>query len=333
LFRAPNILKNTHLKPARHVHIIGRGGFDGILNSVDGGTTWRMGFSGLDEQVDPKTFDAKARIREKIGIDVEMEIVAALPWARATKSAERYSKDRVFLVGDSAHTWSPTGGFGMNTGLNDAVDISWKLAAVIKGWGGSKLLNTYDIERRPVCEGIIAEARQNYVNLRIEADYKKVMMAGAEGDIERRQLATKIQSTIRREYETIGVQMGYHYDASPIIVDDGSDFQSYKYDTYAPTARPGHIAPHSWLEDGRSTMDLFGDGYTLLSFKGSNIEGLVAAAHQVGMPLSVELISDNKIAKKYEAKLVVIRPDGHVAWRGDEEPDDALAFVDQIRGT
>ena len=149
----------------------GESGFDGILNSVDGGTTWRMGFSGVGEITDPKKFDAKTRIKEKIGIDVDIEIVAALPWARATKSAEYYQRDKVFLVGDAAHTWSPTGGFGMNTGLNDAVDIAWKLAAVVQGWGSSGLLASYDLERRPVCTNILAEARQNYVNLRIDADF------------------------------------------------------------------------------------------------------------------------------------------------------------------
>ncbi len=332
LFRAPEILKKTLIAPARHFHMIGDNGFDFILNSVDGGTTWRVGFSGMADEPDLATFDVEGRIRRKLGIDVDLEIVKALPWTRSTKTAERYREGRVFLVGDAAHTWSPTGGFGMNTGLNDAVDLAWKLEGVFRGWGGEHLLDSYDLERRPACEGILAEAQQNYVNLRIKADFDKVAADDDAGAEARADLAEKVQATVRREYETIGVQMGYHYDGSPIIVPDGTEPASPRYDTYIPSARPGHIAPHAWIHAGRSTMDLFGEGFALLHFDGSETNALDKAAHTAGLPLAVHMIDNAAIADLYESNLVLVRPDGHVAWRGDEAPDNPAAIIDVVRG-
>lgn len=332
LFRAPDILNRTHIDPARHFHIIGQNGFDSILNSVDGGTTWRMGFGGMTEMPDPGSFDAKSKIRAKIGIDVDMDIVAALPWSRSTRTAETYRKDRVFLAGDAAHTWSPTGGFGMNTGLADAVDISWKLAAVLQGWGGEQLLESYDIERRPVCEKILAEARRNYQNLRIKANFQEVVSNEPDGDHARQALAKTIQSTARREYETIGVQMGYHYEGSPINVDDGTKAPDQHHAHYIQTARPGHIAPHAWLDDGRSTMDLFDQSMTLLAFNDTDAGSLVQAARAASMPLTSCNIQSTVAAELYETNLVLVRPDGHVAWRGDSLPNDLGKLIDQVRG-
>lgn len=332
LFRAPDILRASTIEPARHFHIIGRNGFDGILNAIDGGTTWRMGFSGLTDEPDIETFDARTRIEQRLGLAVPMEVVAALAWVRATRTAVRYRRNRVFLAGDAAHSWSPTGGFGMNTGLSDAVDIGWKLAAVIKGWGGAGLLDSYDRERRPVCEKVLAEAKQNYVNLRIDADFAAVTADGAAGDRARDDLAEKIQATIRREYETLGVQMGYHYDSSPIIVADSTTAPADRHDVYVRTARPGHIAPHAWLDDGRSTMDLFDQGFTLICFAATDSTGVSDAARRRGLPLAVVPIADDRIAAIYEKPLALVRPDGHVAWRGERLPDDPGALLDRVRG-
>jgi hypothetical protein len=334
LFRAETLLQQHDKKPARHSYIVGPNGIESIINTVNGGTLWRMGFSGFKEPQDLDRFDFARRLFDAVGREFEFTLESQLQWTRATRSAERYASERAFLVGDAAHSWSPTGGFGMNTGLNDAVDLAWKLAATLQGWGGVGLLASYDAERRPVCERIINEARENYRRLTIYDDVANVCDDTPEGAETRRALAEKIQQTNRREYETLGVQMGYHYDNSPICIDDGTPPPPARHDVYAPTSRPGHLAPHAWLDKGRSTLDLFGNGLTLCDF-GDDAGGtspFESAAQDRGIPLTVERIPVPHIREIYERRYVLVRPDGHVAWRGDFVREDAGQILDVARG-
>ena len=334
LFRAP-ALHDVHLKKrARHNYYFCETGIDCVLHAIDGGTTWRLGITGLKERQNVETMDIDGGIRRAIGRTFDYERGEVLQWQRSTRSSERYAKGRAFLVGDAAHSWSPNGGFGMNTGLSDAVDLCWKVAGMVQGWGGKDLAASYDAERRPICEKTIEEARSNYRALKGYGDLSDINDDGAAGERTRAALGQKIQDANRRQYDSMGIQMGYHYERSPICVDDGSPAPTDRHDVYEPTARPGHIAPHAWLAEDTSTMDSFRNGFTLLRFgdRPADASPIADAAKDLSVPLGVHDIADPDAAAGYEMKMVLVRPDGHVAWRGDTAPDRPAEMWNRLRG-
>ena len=229
---------------------------------------------------------------------------------------------------------SDLGGFGMNTGIGDAADLAWKIAAVEEGWGGTGLLSTYDTERRPIGTFNTLEAADNHaksgdlfqVPATLESD-------GVEGDAVRASLAAKLPPKIKH-FAPIGVHLGYHYDRSPIIIPDGTSPPPLTAASYAPTSRPGHGAPHVWLQDGCSSLDLFAPGFTLLRL-GENLPdtaGLITAAQTQGLPLTLCAIDYAPLTALYQMPLVLVRPDGHVAWRGQMDPYNAAAIIARVRG-
>ena len=251
--------------------------------------------------------------------------------------AESYGSARVLLAGDSAHQLSPTGGFGMNTGIQEAVDLSWKLAARIEGWGGQRLIDSYEIERRPVAARNVAEAASNLARMLSPRDQRpppEIFVPGSAGDAARRDFGAKFTEIMRHEWFTLGIQLGYRYEHSPICIPDGTPSPPDEVATYTPMARPGHRAPHAWLAPGRSTLDLFGRGFTLLRFGATPPDtlGLEAAAADRAVPLRTYDVADEAIAALYGRRLVLVRPDGHVAWRGDVAPADPLEVIDTVRG-
>jgi hypothetical protein len=251
--------------------------------------------------------------------------------------ADRYGTDRIFIAGDAAHLMSPTGGFGMNTGIGDAVDLGWKLEAAIKGWSGAALLATYEAERRPVGLRNVVEASRNLkrmLSTRERLPGPEIFAAGAASDAARKEYGDWFAAIMRQEWFANGVMMGYRYDNSPIVMPDGTPAPPDLSHPYVQTARPGARAPHVWLGENRSTLDLFGHGFVLLRLgsdppSSANIE---RAAKQRGVPLTVHVLTDEKVLAAYERRLVLVRPDGHVAWRADQEPADAAALADCVRG-
>ncbi|MGE5146602.1 MAG: FAD-dependent oxidoreductase [Candidatus Eiseniibacteriota bacterium] len=315
--------------------LVGPDGQWGLIVAVDGREMWRLGISQVEAGEAFGTAEAEALIRRAAGRDFAFEIKAILPWTRRQLVAERYRAGHVFLAGDAAHLMSPTGGLGMNTGIGDAVDLSWKLAAVVQGWGGAALLDSYDRERRPIAEHNVGEATSNFRKLRALPGGPEIdddTPAGAA-------LRARIRDTIVKggydeEYVQEGTVLGYRYDDSPIVVPDGTPPIEQGPQVYVQSARPGGRAPHGWLTPGRSTLDLFGDGFVLLRFGGkdADVTALVDAARTRGLPLAVTDIADPALARLYERRLVLVRPDGHVAWRADRAPDDAGAVLDRVRG-
>ena len=178
--------------------------------------------------------------------------------------ADRYSRGRVFLAGDACHLHPPFGGFGMNMGIGDAVDLGWKLAARMAGWGGDLLLESYEHERRKVHERTINEALYNYGSTANQLVRPALEETGLIGEATRREVADIIQATKVREFKTLGVVLGMRYQDSPIIVPDGTDPPLDHFMLYVPSAHPGCLAPHLWLNDGSSLYDHFGEGFTLL---------------------------------------------------------------------
>jgi 2-polyprenyl-6-methoxyphenol hydroxylase-like FAD-dependent oxidoreductase len=304
------------------------------LIELDGRELWRLGINTGQHAVAPENINIPAIVEEFMGTNIPYELVSILPWTCRSIVADTWRRGNAFLAGDAVHQHSPSGGFGMNTGLGDAVDLAWKLAAVVSGWGGPALLESYELERKPVARRIVREATDNQTALGDLATRALVRAPNDEGDRARRIIGDEILRERTRVFVSDGLVLGYRYEPSPIIVPDGTPAPVESVSQYSPTARPGSRAPHAWLAEGRSTLDLFGDGFVLLAFDSAANDAapIAAAARARGMPLKTVVIEDGAIAKLYERRLVLVRPDGHVAWRDDAPPNDPLALVDRVRG-
>ena len=334
IFRCPHLL-SLHDKGKAYRHIfIGPEGTWATIVAINGRDEWRFSIIGGSEQRDYTTDDIKAAIRRAVGRDFDFEILSVLPWVRRELVAERYRGGRGFIAGDAAHVMSPTGGFGMNTGIQDVVDLSWKLAAVIEGWGGDRLLDSYGIERQPIGTRNVTEASGNLRRMLSVPPHPDLLDDTPQGAATREKVGREFSETMRREWFTLGAHLGYRYENSPICWPDGTAAPPDDPRAYVPTARPGHRAPHAFLADGRSTLDLFGRGFVLLGFGADAAEAapLLEAAKQRHLPLTFTAVAEPHIAALYERRFVLVRPDGHVAWRGDRMPEDALCVIDVVRG-
>ena len=300
------------------------------LRAVDGKGKYRLI---LKPREDGEIYDAKEAIAAAISIDTPFKIISNMPWRLTHRVAEHFRDGRVFFVGDSAHTLSPSGGFGMNTGIADAVDLGWKLAATIKGWGGSKLLDTYEIERRPIAVRNLEQANANLQRTQKRSIPPAIVSDSPEGHQIRQQMAQGMErSGVKREFDAPGIHFGFRYQ-SPIVIKDDTTSPNDDPFQWTQTSYPGFRAPHAWLEPGKSTLDLFGRGFVLISFKGEQgLETFEAASQQRGLPLKLKVIDNPEIAKLYEKAYVLVRPDGHVAWRGNILPNNPLSIIDQVRG-
>ncbi len=305
--------------------------------AINGGDRFRMSIVGSADRVTYGEADIRNALRRAVGRDFDYEILSIMPWVRRELVADRYGTDRVFIAGDAAHLMSPTGGFGMNTGIQDAVDLGWKLEAAVRGWAGSELLRSYEVERHPVAVRNVTEASSNLgrmLSTRQRRPPPEIFQAGPAGEAARRDYGRWFTATMRHEWFTIGFHLGYRYDQSPIICPDGTPAPPLETSTYTQIARPGARAPHAWLPDGRSTLDLFGRGFVLLRLGEDAPSGdsMSMAAADAGLPLDVIALNVPAVTEVYARRLVLVRPDGHVAWRADAPPADARALIDLVRG-
>ena len=338
--RAPGLLNKHDKGPAERYIFLGPDGAWGHLTVVDGSELWRMTVIGSEDKIEAADFDAEGWVRRGFGSrDIDFTIESVLPWRRSKLVAQRYRKGRVFLAGDAAHVMPPNGGYGMNTGIGDATDLGWKLDARLKGWAGEGLLDSYDAERRPVGWRNVGAAAGNFSKLRAAIDYSGVMEDSAAGDATRRKIADTLDAGLKTQWEADGVSLGYRYEQSPICVPDGTAATPDELSTYVPTARPGHRAPHAWVGKDQSVLDYFGKGYCLLRFgagstqsEPANVAPLIRAAGEKRVPLRVVDIDDSATGACYERALVLVRPDGHTAWRGDALPANPDALIDIVRG-
>jgi len=289
----------------------------------------------LDEGQDWTEIDPVVAITSVVGADdFEIEIQSVQPWTAHALVATTYREGRCFLAGDSAHLFSPTGGFGMNTGVSDAIELAWRLQAELDGWAGPALLDSYDTERRPIGHRNTNEAAECFHHLfRVMQNGDELEADTAESDALRAALQVDIKGQ-EKLIASSGTLLGYRYEGSPIVVADGSPEPPDDQRRYVPTARPGHRAPHVWLDSGDALFDRFGPNFTLLRLGADapEVTAIMAAADAAGVPLDVVAVDEPIASEVYEAKLVLVRPDLMIAWRADTAPDDTSALIDAVRG-
>jgi 2-polyprenyl-6-methoxyphenol hydroxylase-like FAD-dependent oxidoreductase len=335
-FRSPDLYRRHGKGDTERFVLVGEKGPWGALTAIDGRSLWRLTLYRTERRLDLSPEEVDQEILRMSGGPFAYEVIDVLPWRRTQLVADHFGQGRVWVAGDAVHTMSPTGGFGMNTGMGDAVDLGWKLDAHLAGWGGDHLLQSYNTERQPVGRRAVDAAARTFKALISADDYSVVTDTSPETKKARDEIGRKLREATYGEWDshTLGVQLGYRYEASPICVSDGTPPPPDDHVVYTPSARPGSRAPHAWLADGRSTLDLFGRGFVLLAFDGaaSRADELVKAAALRRVPLTVMSIDDRDVAKLYARTLVLVRPDGHVAWRGDRVPEDALGLIDKVRG-
>jgi 2-polyprenyl-6-methoxyphenol hydroxylase-like FAD-dependent oxidoreductase len=266
-----------------------------------------------------------AQFERTIGVPLSYEMLYVGAWKQNLLLAERYGAGRVFLAGDSAHLVIPTGGLGMNTGVGDAIDLSWKLHATLEGWGGPNLLRSYEIERRQVGDRNVGASRYaSSGRRRWRAEYRPdIRDATPAGQATRDALARTANVEQRKTNEMIGAELGYRYVGSPIVVDEPGG-PEHLFREYVPTTWPGARLPHVWLADRTPLHDRIGDGYTLLRLGGTRADpsGLERAMRAAGAPFEVLTVGDEAPRQVYGYDLIMVRPDLHVVWRGHAAPED-----------
>jgi 2-polyprenyl-6-methoxyphenol hydroxylase-like FAD-dependent oxidoreductase len=320
IFFRSSELATTHDKGwARFYRVIDETGCWAELIPIDGKELWRLTVFNRPASAE----EPAVLLRKLAGGDFSYELLNVSPWERRDFVAEGYGRGRVFIAGDSAHECSPTGGIGMHTGLEEAVNLGWKLAAVLQGWGGPALLASYEAERRPIAVRNVELATRSFRAIASIPGWRE---------------ADTLPDWPSHPPPWLSVpehfKLLYSYEHSPICISDGTPAPDPEPPRFVPTTRPGTRAPHAWLTDGRSTLDLFGDAFTLLRLGAQppNAPPLADAAKARGVPLRDIAIAEPDIATIYETKLVLVRPDGHVAWRADASPADAGAIIDCVRG-
>ncbi len=330
LFQAPELPEILGSRKALVFYMVNPKRLRYPLRSIDGKGLYRLtAVPGEDgEQRDPEE-----AVKEALGIDTPIEILSSVQWFLTHRVAEHFRHRRIFFVGDSAHTLSPSGGFGMNTGIADAVDLGWKLAATLRGWAGPNLLDTYEIERRPIAVRNMEEANVNLQRTLKRNLHPEIMSDSPEGEQARKQMAENMQrGDVRREFDAPGIHFGFRYE-SPAIIRDDSPLPTNDPHEWTQNSYPGCRAPHAWLESGKSTIDLFGHSFVLMCFQGQQgVETFDKVCQQKDVPFTSIQIDNLDIANLYERAYVLVRPDGHVAWRGDRLPDDPDAVIDRVRG-
>ncbi len=307
-----------------------------FMTAIDGKSEFAFHFQ-LKPGVDEETIgedEARRFVYDGWGKEVPIEILSRTGWhAGYTLVANRMQKGRVFIGGDAAHLFTPAGGMGYNTAIEDAVNLGWKLAAVVKGQAGEALLDSYEAERRAVAVRNTGFARAFADSLGNFVATPALEGNTPEGEEARRIAGEYYNKHARAEFNIPGFTLGARYDGSPVIAGDGTPPPPDGPNIYHPTACPGGRAPHMWLEDGRSLYDGFGFEWTLLRMSANaQTDTIVASARAMGMPLTVLDLHDRDLRDLYEADAALIRPDQVVAWRGSGASANAEQLIAKVTG-
>jgi 2-polyprenyl-6-methoxyphenol hydroxylase-like FAD-dependent oxidoreductase len=308
----------------------------GMVYAIDGHERWLVHNYMKPGETEFEAVDRDACLRTILGVgaDFQYEVISKEDWYGRRLIANRFRDRCAFIAGDASHIWVPYAGFGMNAGIADAMNLSWLLAAHLNGWAPASILDAYEAERWPITSQVSRFAMSH-----AEAEIRRrgavpeaIEDAGPEGDLVRAEVGRLAYEINVQQYACAGLNFGTYYERSPIIAYDGAEQPAYTMDSYTPSTVPGCRTPHLWCEDGVSLYDAMGPEFTLLKFDpAADVAALESAARQRGVPLKVLQIKPT--AAVYDgSRLVLSRPDQHVAWRGDRLPPDPLALIDHVRG-
>jgi hypothetical protein len=300
----------------------------GLLSAIDGQGLFVF-YAQLPSGEPASDAFARTALARSAGREFPFELLGIGEWtAGFTLVAQRFhdrpEAPRAFLAGDAAHLFTPTGGQGYNTAVDDASNLGWKLAAACAGWGGPRLLASYDAERRPIAHrntGFARAMADSIGTIAIPPELEADSPAGADC---RRAMGARLLDHCQREFDVPGIHLGVFYDGSPIVAADGTRAPTDDWHRYAPHATPGARAPHFWLADGVSVFDRMGLDFTLLVLGAgcdADTRALREAATRRAVPLEVLDVRSGEARDLYGADLALVRPDRHVAWRGDRAPD------------
>jgi 2-polyprenyl-6-methoxyphenol hydroxylase-like FAD-dependent oxidoreductase len=309
----------------------------GNVYAIDGKQNWLIHVYLKPGITDFEVVDRDAAIRTVLGVDqdFEYELLSKEDWVGRRLIADKVRDDKVFICGDACHLWVPYAGYGMNAGIADAANLGWLLAARLEGWGEEGILAAHAAERLPITDQVshfamdhahaMAQARKS-VSHEIESD-------GPQADAYRAAVGKTTYDLNVQQYCCAGLNFGYFYQGSPIIAYDGEAAPPYTMGEFTPSTVPGARLPHIWLADRRSLYDALGPFYTLLRLDPDiDVSSLTNAASAVGVPLTVLDISRSEAAKLFARNLILVRPDQHVAWRGNGVPANPDWLVNIIRG-
>jgi 2-polyprenyl-6-methoxyphenol hydroxylase-like FAD-dependent oxidoreductase len=334
--RAPSLIGRMQAKPAWSTQSMNPRRSANVF-AIDGRETWLIHNYLRPEETDFDAVDRDRCIRLILGVgpEFEYEVLGKEDWIGRRMLADRFRDRRVFICGDAAHIWVPFGGYGMNAGIADATNLSWTLAGVLTGWAAPAILDAYEAERWPITEQVSKYAMGTALALARErgAVPTEIEDPGPPGDAARAALGATMMALHTPQFCCGGLNFGSFYERSPIIAYDGEAAPGYSMYDFTPSTVPGCRTPHVWLRDGRSLYDAMGGWFTLLRLDPStDVDTIVAAARARRLPLSVLDVASDEVAGLYRHKLVLSRPDQHVAWRGDAAQGDAMRLVDRVRG-
>ena len=334
LFRSPGLAERVPFDNGSHFWVMASEAA-GIMGRMDLDETWWAIVQGLD--VSSGERDPVGMVRALVGDAVPVEVIATDRWNCRMLLADHYQSGQapnLVIAGDAAHLNPPWGGHGYNTCVGDAVNLAWKLAAVLNGWAGPQLLASYEPERRPVAARTIADATANNNALAHHFADDLLGQNGPEADRARAETAGALQVK-DSEFHSLGLVLGYQYAASPIVTGDGTPVPVEDSIHYTPSAHPGCLLPHVWMRDGRSIYDLLGPEFTLMVLPGVRVDSTAVelAADRHGIPLTTLRLAagdlestPQELHDRWAADLLLIRPDQHVAWRGQTATEAALAL-------
>ena len=324
LFRCDDLYQHIPMGKGRHYHIA-EGPLFPFIILQDSTRHWTLHAAASSDGEMVEIF------RKSLAMPIAFEMLSVNEWTQHLLCAERYGEGRVFVAGDAAHLVIPTGGLGMNTGVGDAIDLSWKLAATLAGWGGAQLLASYESERRPIgLRNVKASRAAMTGRLGWRAAYHPNIRDNTpEGAATRAQMAALFDVQQRKVTEILGIEAGYRYVDSPIVWREPGDGPDPDNPCYVPTTWPGARLPHVWLSDGAALHDRLGPGYTLLRLGGTRADtsSLERTFREMSAPLEVLDVAGERARDIYQYDLLLVRPDLHVVWRGNKLPQDAAKIA------
>ena len=334
--RAPGLIDRQ-----QHANAWGTGAINprrsGMVYAIDGRERWLVHNYMKPGETEFEAVDRDACLRTILGVgpDFDYEIISKEDWYGRRLIANKFRDRCAFIAGDAAHIWVPYAGFGMNAGIADAMNLSWLLAAHLNGWAPASILDAYEAERWPITSQVSKFAMSH-----AEAEIRRrgavpdhIEDQGPEGERARAEVGRLAYEINVQQYACAGLNFGTYYDRSPIIAYDGAEHPAYTMDSYTPSTVPGCRTPHLWREDGGSLYDAMGPEFTLLRLDPAvDVTALERAARDRKLPLKVLDVAPSATADLSLSRLVLSRPDQHVAWRGNSLPSDPLALIDHVRG-